>query len=94
MLTTGVYDHRIDVWALGILTYECLCGVPPFEVPDSVEDTHEKIKAGAVVFPEEIAISDEAKDLVNRLLQKSAEDRPTLAEGLEHPFVARAVPIS
>ena len=22
MLTTGVYDHRIDVWALGILTYE------------------------------------------------------------------------
>ena len=67
---------RVDVWALGVLLYECLVGTPPFEVPDSVEDTHTCIKERAVHFPSEPALSDEAKDFVLRLLNKDPDKRP------------------
>ena len=28
----GHYGCKVDVWAVGILTYELACGRPPFEV--------------------------------------------------------------
>lgn len=30
------YDEKVDVWATGILAYECIVGKPPFEVNDEV----------------------------------------------------------
>ncbi len=30
------YDEKVDVWATGILAYECVVGKPPFEVNDEV----------------------------------------------------------
>ena len=30
------YDEKVDVWATGILAYECVVGRPPFEVNDEV----------------------------------------------------------
>ena len=89
MLVDTVYDKRVDVWALGVLTYECLIGHPPFEVPDSVEETHRAIASGHVPFPEEgPQVSDEAKDLILKLLQRNAADRLSLDDVLKHPFIA------
>ena len=90
MLTHGVYDFRVDVWALGILMYECLVGSPPFEVPDSVEETHKAIQEGPITYPPELSmgISSSAKDLIKKLLAKKPEDRPSLEEVLAHPFLA------
>lgn len=34
--TIRPYDERVDVWAAGILAYECIVGKPPFEVNDEV----------------------------------------------------------
>ena len=87
MLTEGVYDHRIDIWALGVLMYECLVGAPPFEVPDSIEDTHDRIKSGTINFPAEHNLTADAKDLISKLLQKSPEARPSLDQVLAHPFL-------
>ena len=95
MLQDGIYDHRIDIWALGVLMYECLVGTPPFEVPDSVEATHECIKERQVTFPDEPSLSDDAKALITGLLQKEPANRPTLEEVLAHPwFAAQANPPS
>lgn len=32
--TDVLYDEKVDIWALGVLTYECIAGVSPFYHPD------------------------------------------------------------
>ena len=31
ILFNKVYDYKIDLWSLGILLYELLHGIPPYE---------------------------------------------------------------
>ena len=33
------YDHRVDTWAIGVMTYICLTGTPPF-----YDEKSEKLK--------------------------------------------------
>ena len=54
-----------------------------------MEATHEKIKHAPVAFPPEHALSDEAKELITKLLAKAPDERPTLDEMLAHPFIVR-----
>ena len=30
LIMGGGYDVKVDIWGLGILTYELVCGGPPF----------------------------------------------------------------
>ncbi len=39
MVAGKPYDRSVDIWCLGILTYEFCCGKPPFE---SYEDDWER----------------------------------------------------
>src|SRR5690606_5053965 len=38
------FDHRVDLWALGVLGWECLCGFRPFE--DDALGTRPDLHAG------------------------------------------------
>jgi len=92
MLTDGVYDNRVDVWALGVLAYECLIGKPPFETSDSVDETHRNIIQMTPRYPEDgPAVSEEAKSLIVGLLQKTPSARLTLDQVLTHPFIVQNV---
>ena len=52
MLGRGTsYDKRIDIWCLGILTYEFVVGRPPFEDEQSADRTKQKIKNLDFAFP-------------------------------------------
>ena len=75
MVNHSKYDHTIDTWSIGILTFEFLTGKPPFEAHDNKE-TYKNINAGDVNFPD--YVSDMAKDFITSILKHTSEERPTL----------------
>lgn len=28
------YDEKCDIWSIGVITYICICGYPPFNAKD------------------------------------------------------------
>ena len=63
------YNKKIDIWSIGVTTYELLFGGSPFE--DEIKyslknNTHNPVLE--LVFPAEIPISDEAKDFLIKTL--------------------------
>jgi aurora kinase len=57
------YDEKVDLWSLGVLTYEFLVGEAPFE--DTPVMTQRRIARGEMTVPS--YVSAEAKDLIKRV---------------------------
>jgi aurora kinase, other len=60
------YSQAVDLWSLGVLTYEFLCGEAPFE--DTAIQTQRKIARCDMTVP--AFVSAEAKDLIKRVSQQ------------------------
>jgi len=86
MIEGAEHDSTVDVWSLGVLMYEFLVGKPPFEAEEYVE-TYNRIAKVDLKYPP--YLSEEAKDLMNRLLVKSPKDRLPLDTCLQHPFIIK-----
>jgi aurora kinase len=82
------YDNNVDVWCLGVLMFEFLVGVPPFET-ESYKATYDRIQRVDLKFPRDPAISNEAKDLIKQLLQKEPSKRYKLEDVPTHPWILK-----
>jgi len=80
------HDKSIDIWSLGVLLYEFLVGNPPFEA-DSHSLTYRRIQSIDLRFPR--GVSEDAQDLIRRLLVKDPEKRMSLDDVPKHPWVVR-----
>lgn len=58
------YNEKVDLWSLGVLTYEFLVGEAPFE-EESHTNTQRRIARGDMRVPS--SVSPEAKDLIKKV---------------------------
>lgn len=87
----GSYSYEVDMWSLGVVLYVLLCGYLPF-YHDDRHLTAKLVRLGRYEFdPEEWSeISDDAKDLINKLICLNVGDRLSAKQVLEHPWLANA----
>jgi serine/threonine protein kinase len=86
------HSEKVDLWSLGVLCYEFLVGVPPFEDLTSNTATYKKIAKVEFDIPD--YVSSGAKDLIKRLLQYEPEKRLGLREVMRHPWVLKGTEAS
>jgi serine/threonine protein kinase len=79
------YDHRVDVWSIGVLCYELCTGHAPFESKQSQEEVYENILQAQCRFPEHL--SPAARELISGLLVKDPDRRMTLEQALHSRWV-------
>jgi aurora kinase len=73
------YSQAVDLWSLGVLTYEFLCGEAPFE--DTPIQTQRKIARCDMQVP--AFVSAEARDLIKRVNNFSDDDSRMNANHLQ-----------
>lgn len=60
------HNETVDLWSLGVLAYEFLVGIPPFEDLTGPKATHRRIAKVDLKFPD--FVSPEAQDLISKVL--------------------------
>ena len=89
IITREGHNKSADWWSYGILLYEMLYGIPPF-YSKNTEKMFELITKAEIKYPKKIQVSENAKDLISKLLIKDQDLRLGADGGFEtikkHPF--------
>lgn len=85
----GKYDESCDIWSAGVILYILLSGVPPF-YGNTDPEILDAVRKGIFTFaiPEFKGVSDQAKDLIAKMLIKP-ERRLKARDILNHPWMVQ-----
>ena len=81
-------DFKSDIWGLGVILYDLLCGDMPFQ-GKSIWEVKQDITTKELVFDEPIwsNVSEECIDLIKNMLCRDQEARYDIDGVLLHPWV-------
>lgn len=87
------YDAACDIWSLGIILFTLLAGHAPFASgpSDTPGEILKRISNGKLDLESGnwASVSAEVKDLVRKMLHEDPHRRPTAAQVLQSPWLAR-----
>jgi len=83
----NLYNEKCDLWSCGIIMYILLSGCPPFYGRNDKE-IYTSIRSGKFSFRQKVweSVSQEAKNLITKLLDLDFDKRPTAEEAIKDPW--------
>ena len=84
MVEGRVHNEKVDLWCLGVLLYEMICGTPPFEEPDGYQATYRRIVNVDLHIP--TFVSGDAADLIRKVSKLYVEMEASMTD-LFHSFL-------
>ena len=72
------YDHRVDIYAVGVVMYRMLCGEVPFdgETPKETLSLHQKkLPVPPSIMSPKANIPKQAEEIILKSLRKNPDDR-------------------
>lgn len=79
------HSYEVDIWSLGVIIYTLLIGKTPYE-SNHKKTTFKKILYNNYTFPDDVIISEAAKNLITQILVLEPKKRPSLDQILTHDF--------
>ena len=86
------YNHKVDIWSIGVIFYILVTGNPPFNAIDQTgvdyDAIKEKILVGQVDLLDEafLDVDPEVPDIIELMLTLDPNQRPDAKDILDHPW--------
>jgi 5'-AMP-activated protein kinase catalytic alpha subunit len=77
------HGTQVDIWSCGVILYAMICGYLPFE-DSNTSLLYKKIMSGEYKCPK--FISEDAKDLLSKILKTNPEERYTIDQIKSHKW--------
>jgi len=90
---SGSYNELCDTWSCGVIMFVLLCGYPPF-LAENDAGVLAAVRRGHFTFVKQdwVGVSDDAKNLITKLLLMKPQERFTAQQALQHVWIKQKAP--